>query len=109
MKRYSIHLTIGHNVKGVPTFKTREICEFASEYLGIEAFTAMECAGMWQGERENSTRIEICALSESEADSIRANVPILAQALAQDSIMCETRPDHVEFVEALTIDAAKSA
>ena len=109
MKRYSIHLTIGHNVKNVPTFTTREICEHVTDYLGIEAFTAMECFGMWQGNAEKSTRIEICALTEAEADAIRANVPTLAQALAQDAIMCETRPDHVEFVEALTIDARQTA
>ncbi len=109
MKRYSINLTIGHNVKNAPMFNTREICEYVTEYLGVQAFTAMECFGMWNGERENSTRIEICALSESEADAIRANVPVLAQALAQNAIMCETRPDQVEFVEALTIEAIKTA
>ena len=109
MKRYSIHLTIGHNVKGSPTFKTRDICEFVTEYLGVNAFTAMECFGMWNGETEKSTRIEISALDENEAETIRANVPVLALALAQDCIMCETRPDRAEFVEALTIEAARTA
>lgn len=109
MKRYSIHLTIGHNVQNAPMFNTREICEYVTEYLGVQAFTAMECFGMWNGERENSTRIEICALSENETETIRANVPILAMALAQNCIMCETRPDHSEFVEAQTIEAAKLA
>ena len=105
MKRYSIHLTIGHNVKNVPVFTTPEICEFVTEYLDIEAFTAIECAGMWRGERENSTRIEICALSESERDSILRVVPDLAMALAQDSIMCEVRPDQVQFIDSHTIAA----
>lgn len=109
MKRYSIHLTIGHNVKNAPMFDTSEVCEYVTEYLGVNAFTAMECFGMWEGEAEKSTRIEISALSEAEAETIRANVPVLAMALAQDCIMCETRPDHAEFVEALTIEAAKIA
>lgn len=109
MKRYKINLTIGHNVKNSPMFDTAEVCEYVTEYLGIEAFTAMECFGMWQGHAEMSTRIEICNLTESEAETIRANVPVLAQALAQDSIMCQTFMDSVEFVEALTIEAVKTA
>lgn len=109
MKRYSINLTIGHNVKNAPMFSTREVCEYVTEYLGIEAFTAMECFGMWQGRAETSTRVEICDLSEAEANAIRANVPILAQALAQDSIMFETRLNSVEFLEAPAIDARKTA
>ena len=109
MKRYSIHLTIGHNVQNAPMFNTREICEYVTEYLGVQAFTAFECVGMWQGERETSTRIEICALTEIEAQTIRANVPILARALAQACIMCETRPDHAEFIEAETIEAQRIA
>lgn len=109
MKRYSTHLTIGHNVKGTPMFTTPEICEYVTEYLGIEAFTAIECAGMWQGQAEKSTRIEICGLVEAEAAAIRSNVPTLAQALAQDSIMFEARADRVEFVDAPTIEAVNAA
>lgn len=105
----SVHLTIGHNVAGVPMFETSEICEYATDYLGIEAFTAIECAGMWQGQREESTRIEICALSDDEAQMIRSRVPLLAQVLGQQEIMFEIRPDHVEFIERQTIAATKQA
>jgi hypothetical protein len=105
----TITLTIGHNCAGVPTFTTREVCDFAADYLGVEAFTAYECFGMWRGEREDSTRIEVCGLGEAEAEEIRARVPLLAQALAQISIMCEIRPDRVEFVERAAVEAAKRA
>ena len=109
MQGYSVHLTIGHNVKNVPTFETPEICDYVAHYLGIEAFTAIECAGMWRGECEKSTRIEICALSKNEADSILSVIPDLACALCQDSIMCEIRPDSVQFVDSYTIEAMRIA
>lgn len=109
MKKYSIHLTIGHNVKNVPTFETSEVCEYVTEYLGVQAFTAMECFGMWNGKTEMSTRIEISALSETEAETIRASVPVLAMALAQDCIMCQIVSNSVEFVEARTIEAQRIA
>ena len=109
MSRYSIHLTIGHNVKGTPTLTTSEVCEYVSEYLGVCGFTAMECAGMWQGEREDSTRIEICALDKNEVNSILSVIPDLACALCQDSIMCEVRPDRVQFIDSYTIEATMTA
>lgn len=109
MQNYSVYLTIGQNVRGVHTFETPEICEYVAHYLDIEAFTAMECAGMWRGECEKSTRIEICALTKNEADSILATIPDLACALCQDSIMCEIRPDSVQFVESYTIEAMRTA
>lgn len=102
---YSITLTIGHNINDRPTFTTSEICDFVTDYLNVEAFTAFECAGMWRGMREDSTRIEISALSLDQAEEIRANVPVLAQALNQQAIMCEIRPDRVEFIEREVINA----
>ena len=109
MSNYSVHLTIGHNVKGRHVFETPEICEYVTEYLDIEAFTAIECAGMWRGQCEKSTRIEICALSKNEADSILSVIPDLAGALCQDSIMCEIRPDQVQFIDSYTIEAMRIA
>lgn len=109
MTNYSVYLTIGQNVHGVHTFETPEICEYVAHYLGIEAFTAIECAGMWRGECEKSTRIEICALTKNEADSILAVIPDLACALCQNSIMCEIRPDQVQFIDSYTIEAANIA
>lgn len=105
----TITLVIGHNVAGVPMLKTSEICEHATEYLRVQAFTASQCFGMWNGEREDSTKIEICALEDSEAEAIRERVALLAQALHQDAIMFEIRPDHVEFIERETIAAIKQA
>jgi len=105
----TISIQIGHNVAGVPMFKTSEICEYVTEYLHVDAFTAIECFGMWCGECEKSTRIEICALSDDEAETIRSLVPVLAQVLGQQAIMFEIRPDHVEFIERETIAAIKQA
>ena len=105
----SVHLTIGHNVKGIPTFTTAEVCGHVSDVLGLEAFTAIECLGMWRGEVEKSTRIEVCGLTDEEAAGIRELVPVLAAALAQDAIMCEIRRDAIEFVEAEHIEAAQVA
>ena len=109
MKRYTVTLTIGHNVKGVKMFTTREVSEYAAEYLKLGAFTAFECVGMWNGEAETSTRLEVAHADEDEAARIRSLVPLLAQVLAQDSIMCETRPDLVQFVDALTVEAVTQA
>jgi len=108
-EKHTVELTIGHNVMGVPTFSTMEICGYVSEFLGINAFTAIECAGMWNGESEKSTRIEICALTENEANEIRDSIPVLAQALAQESIMFEIRKSYVDFINWERIEAAKLA
>ena len=102
---YTVKLTIGHNVKGKHIFECDEVFEHVTQYLHVEAFTAFECAGMWQGMREESTRIEICNLSEDRAKDIKKCVPLLAQVMAQDSIMFEMVPDRVEFIEREVIPA----
>ena len=106
---FTLTIVVGHNVAGVPMFKTSEICEHATEYLQVQAFTASQCFGMWNGEREDSTKIEICALEDSEAEAIRERVALLAQVLHQDAIMCEIRPDYVEFIERERVAAYKQA
>ena len=69
----NVHITIGHNVNGQPKHDTPAVCGMVSEVLGLEAFTAFECFGMWRGEAERSTRIEVCGLTDEEArqESVR--------------------------------------
>ncbi|WP_165170669.1 hypothetical protein [Adlercreutzia sp. ZJ242] len=107
--QYNVYLTIGHNVKGTPTHTTKSVCDNVSAFLGIEAYTAIPCFGMWRGEAESSTRVEVCALDRAQAEGIRERIPALAQALAQDSIMCEVREARTAFIEAAAIQAAKTA
>lgn len=103
---YTATLTIGHNVHGVHTFDHQTVIEYAADVLELEGFTAYECAGYWHGERENSTRIEVCNLDADKLEQIKNMVPTLAAALAQECIMFEARPDRVQFIERYTIAAA---
>lgn len=93
-----VSLTIGHNVAGVPTHDTLHVSEQVARILNIDAFTAIPCVGMWKGEAEASTRIEI-ATGEAEAEEIAKRVPYLAYALMQEAIMCEIRPASITFPE----------
>ena len=102
----TLTLTIGHNVAGVNMFTHAEIIDAAADYLHLEGFTAYECTGYWCGELEHSTRIEVCGLDARELERIKSEVPTLATALNQICIMCEARPDRVEFIERYTIAAA---
>lgn len=104
-----IILTIGHNVEGEPCHSMRSVCAKASELLGVEAFTAIPCVGMWRGQAEDSTRIELCAVSEAEASRICALVPDLAEALGQAEIMREVRTSHVRFIERSSATEALTA
>lgn len=92
-------ITIGHNVNGRPTWSEADVLERAADVLALEAFTAYPCAGMWRGEREESTRLEILALDNAEAERIVEAVPCLARALEQAEIALEARPSRVRFVK----------
>lgn len=104
-----LHLTIGHNVAGVPTHNTGDVCRACAGVLGIEAFTAVQCLGVWRGEAEASTRVEICAVSEAEAARIWQLLPDLAAVLGQVEIMAEVMPSRVRFVQASASTGAKTA
>ena len=95
-----IQLTIGHNVAGVPTHDTFDVCHKVEQILGIEAYTAIPCYGMWRGEAEASTRIEIVTDPEN-ARVIHDNVAFLAHSLDQEAIMCQFA-GSVEFIDAET-------
>ena len=95
-----VHLTIGHNVAGVPTLKREQVAAAVASVCKLEACTIIPCWGMWRGEFEESTRIEVCGIDEQEAARIRACVPALAAELNQEAIMCEVRAGAVEFIAA---------
>lgn len=108
--KYDVLLTIGHNVNGKPTLTTRYITKRVTMRLQIQGFTAIPCLGMWEGEAEESTRLEINALDKAKADDIRAQIPELAKALGQMQIMFEMKPSRVEFIDkANDAQAVKSA
>lgn len=94
----NVYLTIGHNVDGIPTHDTARVCATACDVLGIDACTAIPCAGVWRGESEASTRLEICAVSDAEAARIWALIPSLADALDQCEVMADVQPSRVAFI-----------
>ena len=93
-----VSLTIGHKVGSVERWDTPAVADAVTTMLGVEAFTAIPCFGMWRGQAETSTRIEIVCGDESEARSISAQVPFLAEMLQQEAIMCEVRPCTTSFI-----------
>lgn len=105
----TLTLTIGHNVRGVRTHDAAGVCAAVSRVLGVDAYTAVPCAGMWRGEAEESTRFEIAALEEAEAARLMALVPALAAALGQAEIMAETRDCAAVFVAASAGEMAETA
>lgn len=95
--QYQITLTIGHNVSGVPTHDTRTVMMAATTVLGAQGATVINCDGLWMGEAEKSTRIEIVRDNLSE-DHIRTRVARLSHYLMQDCIMCKVKKTTVEFI-----------
>ncbi len=106
---YTITLTIGHKVGADERWDTPTVASAVTTMLGVEAFTAIPCFGMWRGQAESSTRIEIVVDGADEARAIADEVPFLAQMLEQEAIMCEVRPSHTEFVSAAPVAAARVA
>lgn len=101
----NISLTIGHNVNGAPRWNIQNVTAAVSLTLELEAFTAIPCFGMWRGEAEESTRIEICNVTDEQAQEIRARIPKLSELLEQEAIMYQETTASVEFVEPVNIPA----
>lgn len=97
---FKVVLTIGHKVGSVELLTTAEICGTVTEYLGVDAFTAIPCVGMWKGIPENSTRVEIVT-DEQAANAIVGRVPELAAQLNQEAIMVECHAANVTFPTAI--------
>lgn len=83
-------LTIGRAIGdgGTLTHTAADVIEAAADLLALDAFTAYECAGYWNGVAEKSVRIEVNAGAD-ELRRIYAAVPALTLALGQECIMCE--------------------
>lgn len=94
-----VSLTIGHKVGTVERWDTPTVADAVTTMLNVEAFTAIPCYGMWRGQAETSTRIEIIC-DEPTAESIRREIPFLAEMLQQEAIMCDVRPCTTSFVAA---------
>lgn len=102
---HKIQLTIGHKVGTVEVFDTAAICAAVTTTLAVSAFTAIPCYGMWNGQAESSTRVEIVT-TDDDADRIVSRVPELAWRLNQEAIMCEVCDADVAFTTALVPAAA---
>lgn len=99
-------LTIGHNTPDGRTWSAQDVRRAFEGVTGCEAYTAIPCFGMWRGEAEASTRLEVCALDDAEAARLASLVPALAEALRQQCIMAEVREGAVMFVEPAAAVAA---
>ena len=98
-----VSLTIGHKVGPIEVHDTASICREVTTTLGVSAFTAIPCYGMWEGQAELSTRIEL-VVDDDKARDIISLVPYLAWKLNQEAIMCEDVDASVTF-PAATIPA----
>lgn len=95
--QYQITLTVGHNVKGVPTLTTREVVNCVTTYLGAKGATVLGCDGMWEGVPETSTRIEVVR-DNLTRDMIYKRVRKMSRCLRQEAIMCEVKEVTIEFL-----------
>lgn len=94
----TVHLTIGHNVRGVPTWDVPTIAARVATVLHVEALTAVPCFGYYQGEPEESTRVEIASLDETEAARIESLIHELSRDLKQECIMFEKFASQAMFL-----------
>ena len=92
---YSVELSIGHNVNGIPYLTTENIVECVSKCIPCEGATFRTQRGIWHGEVEDSTLVIIMT---DNPDFIKSYVPSVRIALNQDAIMCEVREANVEFI-----------
>lgn len=85
-----VTVTVGHNVGDGRAIQWRHN-DVIAEYVkvcAVECATAYECVGIWQGRREDSTRIE-CVCDARTAARIRRRSFALAARLMQDSVFVE--------------------
>lgn len=96
--RFDVSLSIGHNVHGVPTWELSDVVRVATKH-GIAGATAYSVVGIWNGEVENTTVLEICDCPVYYAEHIRTVVvPAMCVELEQDCIMYKRVESRVEFI-----------
>ena len=85
-----VTVTVGHNVGDGRAIRWtgEDVIDEFSNSCAVECATAFECVGVWQGQREDSTRIE-CACDARTAARIRRRSFALSARLMQDSVFVE--------------------
>lgn len=89
---------------GTNEWKTADVVRVACQALaavGIDGATFAECYGVWQGERENSVRLDLLAV---DADKARKALKWTCRALKQWAIVYTVDGQGMHEV---TDDAAK--
>lgn len=90
-KLYDVSISIGHTVGTTPTHTHEHVIAKARDVLKLTDYSAWEINGMYNGLPESSTRIEINALSETEANELLSQLEELAYKLDQESIAATKR------------------
>lgn len=104
----TLTLTIGHNVHGAPFHTSAAIIQKVAAYYELEGLTAYEVTGLWCGEYETSTRLEVAGLDDETAADMVNKLPALCTLLKQEAIMYQLT-DSAQFAEALTTSAEQTA
>ena len=95
--QYDVQLYIGHNINDTPALSQEEIMRACAEFT--TGATAIPARGMWHGVAENTTIVEICAVSGEFVEKLRAEwIPFLCVALQQDAIMLRVSVSNCEFI-----------
>lgn len=100
----NLNLTIGHNVGSQPVWDFEQVTAIAADLLALDGMTAFPVLGLWEGSREESTRVEVYAEPE-EVERIISAVPALARALRQECIAA-TVDGVPRFIAATNIHSA---
>lgn len=96
---WAVSVTIGHDVGGVAMLTRAQVLDAFERVTGCEAYTALDASGMWRGQAEPSTRLEIVC-TEAQARALADAMPELARVLSQQCVMFDARPCAVRFIEA---------
>lgn len=91
---------IGHKVNNVPTWEHKEICERVAGLLyreSIQAFTAWEAQGYWEGRAETTTVVEVVTnkpltvMGENMAALFRQDAVLHTKIGGIDASLCSQR------------------
>lgn len=96
---YKTTLYIGHNIGDCAYWTHSDVCTVAADILALNAFSAYEISGYWQGKPEQTTVLIVMGAGR-DADTIARAIPALAYKLEQDSILYEVERVSAEFVSA---------
>tara|TARA_B100000686_G_scaffold329875_1_gene391488 strand:- start:1553 stop:2890 length:1338 start_codon:yes stop_codon:yes gene_type:complete len=100
---YEYKITVGHDVKGTPTWNLTEVSDCIMKELkknGIDAATVKEAGGFWEDLWEESTEIRIVwPSSEDKGDGIKEACRAVCEQLDQDAVLyTKIKLSDIEFV-----------